>query len=126
MSHRGLYEGAFRRMLQLIAQYLPNIVDLAVRLGSMISAEILLDEIPKITSISHLALLEFGFEYPNSPAFAPSTEFSRFAVDGNWNRLSERLKELCPSLTDIEYTPLIMFICGNAALNYRFSRRDYL
>ncbi|KIO15627.1 hypothetical protein M407DRAFT_34789 [Tulasnella calospora MUT 4182] len=112
-------------MLQLIAQYLPNIVDLTIRLGSPISAEVLLDEIPKNTSISHLLLLEFGFAYSNSPASAPSAEFSPFVVD-RWDRLCERLKELCPSLTNIKHTRRRTFICGTAALRSRLRRRDYL
>ncbi|KIO23140.1 hypothetical protein M407DRAFT_113216 [Tulasnella calospora MUT 4182] len=127
VPHQGPNNDTFRPMLQLIRQYLPKIVDLAIIPRYTVSGEVLLDEIPKFSSIIHLTLSEAWLELPDSITGGPNADPGAFD-DGSdwWERFSERLKELCPSLTDFEYTPLRLPMCGNAAFLERLKRRDYL
>ncbi|KAG8935282.1 hypothetical protein FRC01_003032 [Tulasnella sp. 417] len=114
-----------RLILRLITQYLPKIVDLAIVPRAPVSAEVLLDEIPKLPSINHLMLSEAWVGFLESLTDEP-TDDPGDREDNDWERFSERLKGLCPSLTDVRYTPLWLPVCGRTAFLERLKRRDYL
>ncbi|KAG8913997.1 hypothetical protein FRC01_004270 [Tulasnella sp. 417] len=121
MAHCSPDNDEVKRMLQLITQHLPNIVHFTASLPDGVPAEVFLDEIPKLTSLSHLMLLKFD---PDDMPWMALDE----SVDGEdrWSHLCEKLVELCPSLTDIQYTPCVTYRCGVAAYSAYLKRREYL
>ncbi|KAG9044399.1 hypothetical protein FS837_008224 [Tulasnella sp. UAMH 9824] len=119
--HPAPDDDTFKAMLQLITRYLPDIVNLTIVPRFTVSAEIVLDEIPKLSSIRQLMLSECW------AMLAGGTNADPDVFEGNdWEQFSERLKELCPLLIDAEYTPFRLPMCGHAANLERMKRRDYL
>ncbi|KAG8952879.1 hypothetical protein FRC04_003328 [Tulasnella sp. 424] len=97
-------------MLQLITQHLPQIVDLTMIDGGEIRAQDLLDEIPKLSMIRSLMFLRARITFTDFPFGVSSAGSSHLKIN-TWQELRKRLKELCPSLSGVGYTPL-QFVCG--------------
>ncbi|KAG8945883.1 hypothetical protein FRC04_012243 [Tulasnella sp. 424] len=68
----------------------------------------LLEEIPKLSMITSLRILNSWFT--NSSAGPPRAGSDHLDIN-TWKKLSEKLKKLCPSLSDVRYTPPT-FSCG--------------
>ncbi|KAG8935283.1 hypothetical protein FRC01_003033 [Tulasnella sp. 417] len=123
VAHYGTGGGEVKRMLQLITQHLPNIVHFTANLPYGVSNEVLLDEIPKLTSLSHLMLLDFNPDGMPRMSLDTSVE-----CKDRWHHLCEKLIKLCPSLTDIQYTPRVVRYarCGTVTTSEYLRQREYL
>ncbi|KAG8945887.1 hypothetical protein FRC04_012247 [Tulasnella sp. 424] len=111
-AHRRTDGNPLKRMLQLIIQHLPELVDLTMIAGGEIRAQDLLDEIPKLSMIRSLMILDAWIIFTNSP-FGLFSGGSNHMKINTWEELLGRLKELCPSLNDVGYTQQEeFFMCG--------------
>ncbi|KAG8945480.1 hypothetical protein FRC04_000765 [Tulasnella sp. 424] len=107
-------EDSVRDALQAVARELPFIEELTISVGGKISSRMLLLEIPDFTCIRILTLLDASLI--SDPASISSDDALPAAIlsldhdsdsSARWADLEARLKETCPTLTNVYRTPLV-------------------
>ncbi|KAG8911302.1 hypothetical protein FRC01_005790 [Tulasnella sp. 417] len=96
--------GIFRRTFQLVCQYLPQVQSLTIIVNGYISGEVVLDEIPSFGYLKRLYLWETWLWDPiiNEAALP----YKQHAEVEDWEFLISKAKELCPTLVELEFSPL--------------------
>ncbi|KAG9042177.1 hypothetical protein FS837_011186 [Tulasnella sp. UAMH 9824] len=98
--------------LQVLAHHLPEIQHLTLTVDGFISGQLLLAEIPLFRSLRSVKFLDAVLleeRYAAPPIYWVNDEGNVFVrqdtIINSWDALLERLKEKCPSLVDLKYTP---------------------
>ncbi|KAG8895990.1 hypothetical protein FRC00_006653 [Tulasnella sp. 408] len=95
--------------LRALARHLPTIERLCLCIALRISDSVLVEALPAFGSLSHLKLLgEVSKEYFYSPF---DDETQRGYSPANFGRLVRGLKEHCPSLVEVEWSPTARYTC---------------
>ncbi|KIO18913.1 hypothetical protein M407DRAFT_31421 [Tulasnella calospora MUT 4182] len=124
-SHSYFDEPTLRGAVRLGVRYLPRIVDLKIVTEGSLSAQLLLEEIPKFSSIGSLMLFTASLQFPDAPIWPPCRRFSIKKIQ-TFEGFSAKLKKKCPSLNEVTYTQLERDGRGDIPILPHENLEDYL
>ncbi|KAG9025534.1 hypothetical protein FS837_004908 [Tulasnella sp. UAMH 9824] len=102
--HSGFKEETLRGMLQLVALYLPKILELTIHAETCLEAQMLLEEIPNFGSLRSLTLLRALLLFPDPPptcTWLPQCLRPNIQKVENFRDFADKLNDLRSSLTNV-------------------------